>query len=340
MSRPTRPQARRPGGRTRPPGQVESAVLQARPATRVSAVRHIVEPPPEPAPEPAPPPERVRPLFDGGRPTARGPRDTSGRRWKGGTRVLRRMRARHWLGVLAALLVAALAVWVVFFSPLLDVRKVRLVGGERFTQAQLDEIAADELGRPLALADTGGLAAAVSDIPAVQGAKVVRAWPNTLEVRVDERVPVATVPVEGEDAGFDLVAGDGVVIEHVAEAPEELPGIDAATRDAGRDTVRAVTTVLAALSLDERGRVLEATAASPDSIQLKVEVPDLPDPDAAPAERDAAAEDASGEVPTREVTVQWGSAEESALKAEVLSALLTTEAQEYDVSAPRAPVTR
>ena len=38
--------------------------------------------------------------------------------------------------------------------------------------------------------------------------------------------------------------------------------------------------------------------------------------------------------------VTWGDASESALKAEVLAALLTQEARVYDVSSPRTPTTR
>lgn len=339
MSRPTRPQTRRPGGRTRPPGPIESAVLQARTA-RVSTVRHLVEPPPRTDPEPDAydqNADRVRALFAGGRGRgarwARSVRGASARQWAGGSRAVRRLRARHWFGVIATLLVLGLVGYLVFFSPVLDVRQVRLVGGDRFTQAQLDEIAATELGRPLALADGDVIISQVTGFPAVRDAQVVRAWPHTLEVRVDERVPVASVPAgdAGSGDGYDLVAGDGVHIERVVQAPANLPGIDAQARDAGRQTVTAVATVLAALGPDLRGEIVEATAASPDSIQLLVEVPVRPDPDVS---------DQAAEGLTREVTVQWGSAEESALKAEVLAALLMTRADEYDVSAPRTPVTR
>lgn len=363
MSRPTRPQTRRPGGRTRPPGPIESAVLQAR-TTRVSSVRHLVEPPPGAVTEPDPPvrdqnADRVRALFAGGRGRgarwARSVRGASARQWAGGSRAVRRLRVGHWFGVIAALLMLGLAGYLVFFSAVLDVRQVRLVGGDRFTQAQLDEIAATELGRPLARADGDAIIGQVTGFPAVRDAQVVRAWPHTLEVRVDERVPVASVPAgdaaaDGEagagqdtgddqsaaDDGYDLVAGDGVHIERVDEAPADLPRIDAEAREAGPPTVTAVATVLAVLDLDQRGRIVEATAASPDSIQLRVEVPVRPDTDAS----DRAAEAEAVEGLTREVTVQWGSAEESALKAEVLSALLMTRAIEYDVSAPRTPVTR
>ena len=50
---------------------------------------------------------------------------------------------------------------------------------------------------------------------------------------------------------------------------------------------------------------------------------------------------ASGSVAkTREVQVVWGGVDDSALKAEVLAALLKTDAKVYDVSSPTTPVTR
>ena len=39
-------------------------------------------------------------------------------------------------------------------------------------------------------------------------------------------------------------------------------------------------------------------------------------------------------------TIVWGSAEQSQVKAQVLSVLLSQEASVYDVSAPHAPTTR
>lgn len=240
---------------------------------------------------------------------------------------------------MAALLAGLALGWVFLFSPLLTVQQTRLVGADRFTQAQLDAVTADQVGVPLARVDTGALAAAVEESPAVRHAQVVRVWPDTLEVRIDERVPVGAVPVgaDGKD-GYDLLAADGVSVERVTDLPDGLPVITPQTREAGEPALKAVTTVLASLSAERRGRVVEATAQTPDSIELTLDVQVTPD--AVPTGQAPPAPDSAGTEPKRRrVTVNWGSAEESALKAEVLGALLSTDADVFDVSSPRTPVT-
>jgi cell division protein FtsQ len=78
-------------------------------------------------------------------------------------------------------------------------------------------------------------------------------------------------------------------------------------------TIRSVVTVSAALPVALRGEVASISAASPDSITLNL---------------------GSG------VKVVWGSSDDSARKAEVLSVLMRRKAKVYDVSAPDLPVTK
>jgi cell division protein FtsQ len=78
-------------------------------------------------------------------------------------------------------------------------------------------------------------------------------------------------------------------------------------------TVRSVVTVSAALPSILRAQVGSISAASPDSITLNL---------------------GSG------VKVVWGSSDDSARKAEVLSVLMKRKAAVYDVSAPDLPVTK
>ena len=143
------------------------------------------------------------------------------------------------------IVVAALVGYVFWFSPLLAVRNVRLIGANRFGGGQLQAITAKDIGTPLARVDTAGVAHRVEQNPAVASAQAVRAWPSTLEVRVTERVPVVAVPVLGAADGVDaagasaassaagakgtkvssvqLMAADGVVIETEPTAPPGCP---------------------------------------------------------------------------------------------------------------------
>jgi len=74
-----------------------------------------------------------------------------------------------------------------------------------------------------------------------------------------------------------------------------------------------VVTVSAALPETLRAQVRSISAASPDSITLNL---------------------------SSDVKVVWGSSDDSARKAGVLSVLMKRQAKVYDVSAPDLPVTK
>ena len=96
------------------------------------------------------------------------------------------------------------------------------------------------------------------------------------------------------------------------DRPDGLP--EALVVGARRDvTIRSVVTVSAALPIALRAQVQSISAGSPDSITLNL---------------------GSG------VKVVWGSSDDSARKAEVLSVLMKRQAKVYDVSAPDLPVTK
>ncbi|MFV0460260.1 MAG: cell division protein FtsQ/DivIB [Actinomycetales bacterium] len=320
-----------------------------------------------------------------GRPKARTSGQGSAR--PGGARVIslagvsgmaRRARAsrpsrRTVVMLLAGVSVLVLVGYLFLASPLLTVKELQLVGGQRFGPAQLQALAAGDLGRPLALVDLGDLRDEVEQDPAVKTAQAVRVWPNTLEVRVIERVPMIAVPVSAQPAGdddpkvddpnadetttqgaeggdepssgtgdgFQLMDVDGVVVETVAEAPEGVAVVTPETVEAGEPAVLATAQVMQALPAELRGEVREASAASRDSVQLTMRVPVVPSAqDAQESAPKGNADETADEPAMRTVTVVWGGVEESALKAEVLAVLLGTDAVVYDVSSPATPVTR
>jgi cell division protein FtsQ len=227
-----------------------------------------------------------------------------------------RARARHrpsgrlLAGLVASLLVLALAAWVVLASPLLALREVRVTGTQRLDPAQVEALVRAEAGTPLLRLDTAGLAERIEALPLVGTAEVLRSWPRTAEVQVTERLPVAVV---GAGEGVALVDVDGRRLFEQPEAPADLPELSAATERAGPDAVRAALAVTGDLPVELRAQVATVDASSADSVRLTLR---------------------------SEAEVVWGGAQESELKAEVLAVLLTQDADEYDVSAPRNPVTR
>ena len=224
----------------------------------------------------------------------------------------RLVRRRSWLpwAIGAALLVlAALIVWLFYYSSAFAVAGVRVSGADTVLVATIEQEAAAPVGAPLATVDLRSIADRVRTIPAVADAQVTRAWPNKVVIVVTERVPVVVVT---DGSRFELVDATGTTFKTMPNRPAGLP--EAKVTGTRRDvTVRSLVTVSATLPDTLRAQVGSISATSPDSITLNL---------------------LSG------VKVVWGSSDDSERKAEVLSVLMKRKAKVYDVSAPDLPVTK
>ena len=223
----------------------------------------------------------------------------------------RRRRRRILRAVLALLLVALVgtAVWLVYFSSVLDTRGVQVSGTRELTPAQVTAAAAVPLGRPLARQQLDAVARRATTLPQVSAAHVTREWPHTVRVVVTEREPLLGVAQPG---GFLIVDKAGVVFAAKTALP---PGVVAVAADPGnRPLLVELGSVVLALPKDVRDQVVSVGASTPDSIQLKT---------------------------TSGITIVWGDSSQSALKAQVAVALLDQGAKtSIDVSAPHAPAVR
>lgn len=228
----------------------------------------------------------------------------------------RRLTRRKALwGSVAAVVAAGLA-WLLFLSPVLalDVAEVHVEGQGTVVDPAAVLAAVQPLdGTPLPRLDTVDLRRAILDVPGVRAAQVARVWPHGLTITVVSREPVAAVPAED---GVVLLDVEGVQVGRAAQAPAGLPVI---TVPVGEDT-RAMTAVLAVLEQlpdDLAAQVASASAGSQDTVHLVL---------------------ADG------AQVEWGSADDTALKARVLQTLRAAPASAgaavYDVSAPTMPITR
>jgi cell division protein FtsQ len=231
-------------------------------------------------------------------------------------RFARRQWARRWLSlryVLALLLVLAIlgtAVHLVFFSARTQVTRVEVVGNDLVSDGRVREIADVPLGEQLALVDLGRADARVGSMAEVRSVDVTRTWPDTVRIEVAERTAVAVVELAGRLRGLDA---DGIVFREYERVPPGMPRIQPGAA-AGTDALREVATVVSALPADLAARVDHVEVTTIDQITLVM--------------RDQ-----------REVL--WGSAEESALKAQVVDRLLAAQkASSYDVSVPGNPTYR
>lgn len=227
-------------------------------------------------------------------------------------RFARRQWARRWpalrllLAVLALLAVSAGAGWLVFFSSVLAVEGVDVRGTDVLAPREVRQVAAVPLGEPLARVAVESVEARVQALAPVKTVDVSLSWPDQVRIDVVEREAVAVVERDGGLRGVDE---DGVLFRGYDAQPEGLPvvRISAGTRS---EALAEAAQVIAALPDDLAGRVDHLEVETVDSIMLRLR---------------------NGK------TIFWGSAADSATKAEVLDVLLRQKASVYDVSVPGQP---
>lgn len=231
-------------------------------------------------------------------------------------RFARRQWARRWLTwkpLLTVLLLLALVaggIWLVYFSSYLSVQGVQVKGVEQLRGSEVERAAAVPTGEPLARVDLDRIRTRVEALAPVKSADVSRQWPDEVLITVVERQPVAVVDIGGRPRGLDE---DGVVFREYRRAPADLPRIETST-STGAEALREGALVVSSLPGDLAAKVDHVTVETVDEISLELH-------------------------DGREV--EWGSAEQSEQKAEVLNDLLAAvRAKHYDVSVPGQPTTR
>lgn len=213
----------------------------------------------------------------------------------------RRRRLRSILIVVSVVLAGGVA-WLVWFSPVLSVTGVRVVGVVGDEANAVLAVSRIPIGVPLARIDADAASAAVLSLPWVSAAEVRRGWPTEVVIAVQPRTAIAVDSVSGR--GIDA---SGVVFDASAALPKTLPSV--AASGVGID---AAMSVIANLPADLGPRVAKVTATSRDDVDLELH---------------------SG------AKVHWGSADQVDLKSSVLRALMKKKQDVYDVTAPELPTT-
>lgn len=219
-----------------------------------------------------------------------------------------RDRARTISVIFVAVVVVGVALYAVYLSSWLSATTVEVTGAGVIQQGRVTRVARVPIGTPLARIDLGAIRARVENLSFVEKAAVTRSWPHTITVDVTQRTPVAVVE---RGSGLQELDRFGVVFGHRAQAGG-LPLIRADARLAS-DVLAGAGTVAGSLpsALNHRVRYLEIHSA--DDIELLLR---------------------SGQ------RVLWGSAADSAQKAEVAQLLLRKKVSQIDVSVPGRPATR
>jgi cell division protein FtsQ len=224
-----------------------------------------------------------------------------------GRSTRRRLLVRILIGLIVAAVLAS-GVWLVGFSSVLAAKHVTVTGAKTLDAAQIRSTAQVPMGVPLAREDLPAIARRVATLAPVAAAHVDRRWPDTIRVTVVERTPALAVRVP---AGFLLVDHTGFGYLTATKLPENLMVAD--VDPANSRLLTGAGVVAAALPKQLREKVSQIQANSPDAIALVLK--------------------SGGQV-------NWGSPNDSALKAKVTAVLMKRRATTYDVSAPLSPTTR
>lgn len=230
-------------------------------------------------------------------------------------RTHRRALAIKSLRLIAVGSVVVGAIWAILASPVfsLDVSKIEVKGlAPEIDSAAVSTILNAREGDSLALLNVAHVQDQLEDIPGVRDAKVERVWPSGLRVTLVARHPVAAIP---QQQGFIVVDADAVTVGRVDTAP---PGLPVMTVPVGDERVlEAVLEVIKNLPASTLARVTTIGAQTEDTVSFTL---------------------ADGP------RVDWGGPEDSALKAQVLDAMLVSGAAAgaavVDVSAPTLPITK
>jgi cell division protein FtsQ len=223
----------------------------------------------------------------------------------------RRLIALRPVAIVAGVLaVASLVGYAFYFSSWLAARDVAVSGETSLTAKQVIAAAQVDLGTPLARLDLSAIETRVAALPAVADVSVHRSWPHTVSIEVTERTPLAAVM---RDGAWWVMDDEGVVFRRTPERDASLPVVQAGA-GAGDDALAEAAKVVAALPASVLADVKRLTAHTRDSIELRLKDHSL---------------------------VRWGSADDTARKAQVLGVLLeNVKASVYDVSVPEQPTTR
>ena len=233
-------------------------------------------------------------------------------------RIERRHRMTTGGRRLLFVLIALGAAWLALLSPVfsLDPQKVELYGvGVVVDPALVTATIAPYEGRSLAVINVAHLRHQILDLPGVRDAVVERVWPAGLRVEITTRIPVAAIPDPA--GGYTLLDDQAVQVAHLAEVPPDVPVVNIPIGAGSERILAAVIAVVNELPGDVRARVSNVAAQTEDSVTFQL--------------RDGP-------------RVEWGSAEQSALKARVLTVMLQSPnvatVGVIDVSAPTLPITR
>ena len=215
-------------------------------------------------------------------------------------RTAERRIAVPWGLVAATLATIGFLGWLIFASPVLGVRDVRVEGLSFLDEAQVREVAGVLNGTPLTRVDVDGVSQRIASLPAVASVEVSRDWPSTLRIAVVERVPIGGIK---RGNAFHLFDHQAVIFRTADSLPADVVMVECEADN----LVKGAVMVIQALTTQLRSELVRLTIDGPAGITLVLK---------------------------KDRMVTWGDAQNSELKAKVATALLKQKGARIDVSVP------
>lgn len=172
----------------------------------------------------------------------------------------RSRRRNRVLIVLAALLIAAGALWMISRTALVDVDRITVTGTSRLQPDEVITASGITVGQPLLGIDTSEVTGRLEQHPWIRSASVERTWGGDITIVVIERVPVGTILAE--DGGVHLIDATGAQLGAAAEVDGALPRM--------ADTTDGALELAGLLPPGVRSRVIEVRGDAEGRLQLSL----------------------------------------------------------------------
>lgn len=171
------------------------------------------------------------------------------------------------------LLISLGLVALVVYSPLFTLKHVRLTGAATLTEETVLEIAGLSIGERLFNLETGEVAMRLEKDLRIESASVQRSLPDTLEITITERVPVATIVAELGYVDLDRTGKVIAAYKTLKNVPIPLvTGISTQDLyigdDAKDETVLLVLRFLSGVSQEAQSKISEINVGNPDAVTL------------------------------------------------------------------------
>ena len=163
------------------------------------------------------------------------------------------------LGIIALMVSVALVAWLVYRSPLMQIREVSVTGTESLDPRYVASLSGLR-GQSLLRVDTGAARDRLLALPAVKDVSISKQWPGKMLIRVEERHPWGYWQIKDQPYVID---DEGVVLDDL-RPDENAPVIfelDTERRLAAGDHVDADAVMLSQELIDESPRALNENVA-------------------------------------------------------------------------------